>query len=553
MRQSLPKPSAGQVGRPAGAIRALLLLLVVVVWLAPMNVAAQTPVSTGPSVDPTLQQQANANPQQVFRVLVQRKDQTTTADDYFAASGYPKIADVSNVGFVARVPGKDIANLAQNPAVRSISLDAPVQATDHGDACTRPLGTCNLANLYAQAVGASGLWSEGVTGRRIGVAVVDSGVANLPDFRSSAGAGDGRLIAQVDLNSTTHDLADQFGHGTHLAGTIAGNSWWRHDQALQGQYVGVAPEANLIDVKVSDSQGMAYVSDVINGIDWVIAHRQADNIRVLNLSLQSTVPQSYLTSPFDAEVERAWFNGILVVASAGNGGPNSLFFPPANDPFVLTVGAADLMGTVSLSDDTVVSWSSYGTTQDGFAKPEVVAPGRYITAPLASSGATLAQDFPTQIVDGKYLTLSGTSMAAAVTSGIAALVFQAHPDWTNDQVKTVLGQTAEELGAASPAGGQVAPYPGQGHGEVNAQAAVAFRGSPSFANQGLTISSLLLGPNGATTYLNSTSSWSDSSWSDSSWSTSSWSTSSWSTSSWSDVAGSTSSWSDSATQPTPTR
>jgi serine protease AprX len=300
---------------------------------------------------------------------------------------------------------------------------------------------------------------------------------------------------------------------------------------MQGRYVGIEPEANLIDVKVADDNGQSYVSDVVTAIDWAIANRRTYNIRVMNLSLVSSVAESYRTSTLAAAVERAWFNGILVVVAAGNAGPNSVYYPPANDPFVITVGAADPLGTADRADDGMAPWSSYGTTQDGIIKPEVVAPGRMLAAPLASNSSKLALQFPDRIVDGEYLRMSGTSMAAPVVAGIAALAFQAHPEWTNDQVKWLLMQTATRLGGGS--------LPGQGAGEVDAAGVVRYAGAPGVANQGLVISEQLIGPNGATTYVNEPSS----TWSSSTWSSSTWSSSTWSSSTWSSANSSVSTWS----------
>ncbi len=249
------------------------------------------------------------------------------------------------------------------------------------------------------------------------------------------------------FNSTLRKTNDGNGHGTHVAGIIAGNNWQNGNvpSTVRGKYIGIAPEANIINIRVSDENGMSYVSDVIDAIEWVVTNRTAYNIRVMNLSLMSSVAESYKTSALAAAVEHAWFSGILVVVAAGNDGANTMQYPPANDPFVITVGAADPMNTVAQSDDTIAPWSSYGTTQDGVTKPDVVAPGRYMVAPLASTSAKLAVQDPTRIVDGTYLRLSGTSMAAPVVSGIAALAFQKHPEWTNDQVKWLLKNTATPL------------------------------------------------------------------------------------------------------------
>jgi serine protease AprX len=211
---------------------------------------------------------------------------------------------------------------------------------------------------------------------------------------------------------------------------------------------------------------------------------------------------------------------------------------------VVTVGAADPVGTVSRGDDGMASWSSYGLTQDLHSKPDVVAPGRYITAAMAADTAYLAQKMPDRIVDRHYLWLSGTSMAAPVVAGVAALIFQAHPEWTNDQVKWLLGQTATVLHSPAILGLVSTPLLGQGSGEVDAAAAVHYKVTPSRANQGLLINLQLTGPDSATHYTasSSSSSWSSSSWSSSSWSSSSWSSSSWSSSSWSSSSWSSAEW-----------
>ena len=499
--------------------------------------AATVEGASMPRVLPQLLKEAAARPAEPFRVIVTRLNRDTNADRAVAALGGRKIKEVAAEAFVAELPGAAVSVVGANPAVKYVAPDARMAATGTVDAS-------RLATLYDQAVHATALWSTSVkanvTGAGVGVAILDSGISGAADF-NSGGAGASRVIANVVFNAVAHvvgDTSDGYGHGTHVAGIVGGNSWWSGTAAVQGKYVGVAPNVSLLNVKVSDNAGLTYLSDVVNAVDWVVANRERFNIRVLNLSLISTVPESYKTSTLAAAVERAWFAGILVVVSAGNQGRDAMLYPPANDPFVVTVGAADPMGTASPSDDTVAPWSSYGVSQDGVSKPDVVAPGRYIVSNLASRVATLATQYPDRVVDGQYLRLSGTSMAAPVVAGIAALAFERHPEWTNDQVKWLLLATATRLGA----------LPGQGAGEADAAAVVDYRGTPGHANQGLAISEHLVGPGGARTYdsanaSSTTSSWSTSSWSTSSWSTANQSTSSWSTSSWSTSSWSTSSWS----------
>jgi serine protease AprX len=530
--------------------RVLPLLLVVLLLFGTMP----SPVAAAPDetrVLPQLQNEAAAQPAKTFRVIVTRNNRDTGADTAVAGRRGNKIKDLPHDAFVANLPGAAIAALGRNPAVKFIAPDAVMINTDTVD-------SSNLATLYPTTINAPSLWSSSesgssVTGKGIGVAVLDTGIAGRSDWNSASGTS--RIAKQVKFNSTASNLNDGFGHGTHVAGIIAGNS----GDPQKGKYIGIAPEATLINVKVSDDSGKSYVSDLVSALDWVIANRQTYNIRVVNLSMVSSVAESYLTSTLDAAVERAWFNGILVVVAAGNAGPGTVGYAPANDPFVVTVGAADPMDTQAQQDDTIAPWSSYGATQDGYVKPDIVAPGRYIVAPLASSGCTLAKLFPDRIVDGSYIRMSGTSMAAPVVAGLAALAFQAHPEWTNDQLKWLLLRTATPLGTTTttsstdPATGLsttlplFTPLPGQGAGEVNAAAVVRYRDTPGLANQGLAINQLLVGPNGATNYTNQpTGNWSTANWSTANWSTANWSTANWSTANWSTANWSTANWSSMA-------
>jgi serine protease AprX len=505
---------ANTAGRP-------LLLLLVLMLLAGITAQPVAAGSTESRVLPQLQRTAAAHPNQLFRVIVTRVNRNRAADSAVRTAQGRKVRDLFIDAFVANLPGAAIATLGQNPAIKFISYDARMLKLDGID-------SSQLATLYPGTVNAPGLWpptaGAGWTGANVGVAVLDTGInSSLPDFNDASGMS--RVAVSIKFSSNTNSLNDGSGHGTHVAGIVAGNSWYRADPTLQGKYIGIAPEAKLVNVKVSDDSGMSYLSDVVDAIEWVIANRQTYNIRAMNLSLISSVAESYLTSVLDAAVERAWFNGILVVAAAGNSGPDTMYYPPANDPFVVTVGAGDPMNTLTPNDDTLAPWSSYGTSQDGVTKPDVVAPGRYIVAPLASMSSTLATQFPDRIVDGAYIRMSGTSMATPVVVGVAALAFQAHPDWTNDQLKWLLLNTST-------------PLAGQGASEVNGAAVVSYSGTPGLANQGLTISELLIGPDGATTYTNqptgnwSTGNWSTGNWSTGNWSTGNWSTGNWSTSTW---------------------
>jgi serine protease AprX len=271
----------------------------------------------------------------------------------------------------------------------------------------------------------------------VAVAVIDTGIAgDLPDFQIPRGGS--RVIASAVTNPCARDANDHYGHGTHVAGLIAGNSLiynnWAH-----GKYMGVAPRANLVSVKVSDDDGNTTVLDVIYGIQFSVDHAADYGIRVINLSLSSTVAESYRTDPLDAAAESAWFSGLAVVTAAGNEGAanDGVTYAPANDPWVITAGALDDRGTFTRLDDVLASWSSRGLTQDGVRKPEVLAPGARIVSTLAPNS-----DFqhlcPECVVDSRYFRAGGTSMSAAVVSGAAALLFEEHPNWSPSQLKGAL-------------------------------------------------------------------------------------------------------------------
>ena len=221
---------------------------------------------------------------------------------------------------------------------------------------------------------------ESATGKGVGVAVIDTGIAGgLADFRNGDGSGS-RIVASAVTNPDATTAEDTYGHGTHVAGLLAGDSSARGaDDPLRGRYAGTAPDASLVSIKASDDHGDASVLDVIYGIEFAVEHKDEFNIRVLNLSLESTVAESYRTDPLDAAVEAAWFQGIVVVTAAGNRGSDSdaVDYAPGNDPYAISVGAVDDQGTKQTKDDLRADWSSRGTTQDGYAKPDLYAPGAH--------------------------------------------------------------------------------------------------------------------------------------------------------------------------------
>ena len=341
--------------------------------------------------------------------------------------------------------GSELSRLAADGGIAHISRDLPVVADM---AITNKVTRAD--KVWAGSRGLLGLLSQpAVTGSGIGVAVIDSGIAD------HAALG-GRVVARVNLVSEEPGVSgDPFGHGTHIAGIIGGSTTaaTRVTSAYAG---GSAPGVHFVDVRVLASNGAGYTSDVIAGIDWTIANAQRYGVRIINLSLGHPVAEPSATDPLCRAVARAVQAGIVVVASAGNNGRTAGGAPvlggvtsPGNSPLAITVGALDTVGTVDRSDDRVAPYSSRGPTKFDFAvKPDVVAPGGAIVS-LENPGSWLSTHYPSWHIAGSgrnaYYRLSGTSMSAAVVSGGVALLLDDDPRLTPAQVKIALQTGAQFL------------------------------------------------------------------------------------------------------------
>ncbi len=398
--------------------------------------AAGSGFALGPDVDPSVAAQiANGSAGATYHLLV-------FGSGLVAADGAAGVGAGDDLGAIGaegvEATGAQAAALAAQPGVEYVTADVPMVPTGTISAAGA-VSASSLSTTYPQVDGATGLWADGVTGSGVGIAVIDSGVTPRADF--------GDRLVQVRLpGQDASSLDDTVGHGSAVAGVAAGDS-------PDGQYVGVAPGSTVYAVDVARDGGV-YTSDVIAGLDWVLANAAQDDIRVVNLSLQQTVSSSYLTSPLDAAVELLWNAGIVVVASAGNLGPGSEDYAPANDPYLITVGASGDGGAAAGAGDALAGFSSYGTTPDGFAKPEIVAPGMHIVTPLPP-GSVIAQAAPdgylsTDPTDGLgYVRISGTSFAAPQVSGAAALLLQENPALDPDQVKWLLTQSERPVAGSN--------------------------------------------------------------------------------------------------------
>ncbi|TMC60369.1 MAG: peptidase S8 [Chloroflexi bacterium] len=313
-------------------------------------------------LDPALLAAIRANPNGVFRVIVRavasdskhlskhsNDDRTRGLEERVKNSHGMNVHGLPLIGgAAAKLPAAAIAVLSRDPFVSDIVLDRHMQGMGNPAAA--------LQSIYAQLVRAPDVWAQGNTGQGVGVAVVDSGVLPVDDLQLP----NSRLVATVDIVSGGTTPSDPGGHGTHVAGIVGGNG-----TATAGAWKGIAPSANIINVRVIDGNGNTNLSTVVRGIQWVVANRRAYNIKVMNLSLGGASTQSYRTDPLDSAVEMAWASGIFVVVAAGNSGPlPTTIASPGNDPFVVTVGALDDNGTLTTLDDTIAPFSSHGPNLD---------------------------------------------------------------------------------------------------------------------------------------------------------------------------------------------
>jgi len=335
----------------------------------------------------------------------------------------------------------------------------------------------NLSNPIAIDIGADVLHEtelpdgSNITGQGVTIAVLDSGIYFDNKVKEVLGKDlDDHYLGQVDFveyglceddgeqyyadsantiplycYSDEHESIDPYGHGSHVAGII----WSQIEDYATGVFMGIAPDANILSVRILDENGAGTYADAIEGLQYVVANKDALNIRVINMSLSAYASTPYFIDPLNRAVEQAWAAGLVVIAAAGNEGPDATTITvPGNDPYVITVGALNNQRTPGYwADDTLPTWSATGPTLDGFVKPDVLAPGANIISFLQNDDkgedvANLALMHPDYVRTNSLFRMNGTSMATAVVSGVAALMLQTNPSLTPDQVKFRLGYTA---------------------------------------------------------------------------------------------------------------
>ena len=511
--------------------RGLVLLLVLAAIVAfPATAAAK---NTSAFVPQGLMAHAQASPDSTFNVIVRGRagnNSASIAKDFGGVAGQVKRAFYSINGVAGSLTGAQLIKLASNNHVLAITPDVRLKTTDY-----------QSQEVWRDTTGVSSLWhTVGALGALLPapqaptIAIVDSGID-----QSKAGDFGTRVLAHVDFCSlcpagtTGQDLE---GHGTMVAGLAAGSS---------STYGGVAQNANLVDLRTAAADGGSRTSDVIAATDWILQNKDQYGIKVVNYSMRGANPTSFRYDPLDAAVESLWFHGVVVVAAVGNYGventPQKVQYSPGNDPFVISVGATSTNGTLSPKDDTLAPWSAYGHTLDGFVKPEISAPGRWMVGPVPA-GATLPTTEPDRVLAPGYMWMSGTSLAAPIVSGAAAQVLARHPSWTPDQVKGALMKTASKLPAVPGFAGGV--------GEVNAAAAAALNSPPNphakldaFVAPDANGNPSFNGDAWQQTVASQTD-WSETDWSETDWSETDWSETDWSETDWSESTFAQTDWSE---------
>jgi serine protease AprX len=366
-------------------------------------------------------------------------------------------------------------------------------------------------------IGARKLWDAGITGAGVNVAIIDTGIAPVPALTSP-----GKVVATIDFSNERDDPAmagrDGYGHGTHMAGIIAGRD---------GDFLGVAPDAGIVSVKVAGRDGVVSQDRMVDAVDWVVAHADSLGIDVLTVAFDSGLGTAHATDPLAAALDRAWDAGIVVVTAAGNRGADAAGLDsPANDPTLIAVGGVEAIG----NGFDVPAWASSG---DGVRNPDLAAPGAHIRS-LRAPGSAADIEHPEGFVDDARFVGSGSSQAAAVTAGGVALLLSARPALSPDAVKQLLVDSAQSIDAS-------ATIVGAGVLDLNAAVkATPVAPSPAAPTRSSAI------PVGAALPSWTGSSWTGSSWTGSSWTGSSWTGSSWTGSSWTGSSWTGSSWTGSS-------
>ena len=512
--------------------------------------------ATGPTMTSALMKKVQTHPNQTFKFIVlgTKGAKGTDLARVIGSGGFGKdVHAFSSIpGVSATISGAQLQRLAlmYPKLLQSITLDKPVQTAGYQD-----------AQMWTDSADISPLWNAfdpntgDVTGpapQAPAIAFIDSGInaSDAADFGtrvianvafcslctngngtggSSSDAPGQQGIVGNSGDAPGHSTYDREGHGTMVAGIAAGSN---------PAYPGVAQNAPIVNVRVANKDGESMESDVIAACDWILANKDTYGIKVVNISMAGSSPASFRYDPLDQAVERLWFAGVTVVAASGNFGTGSavdMSAAPGNDPFIITVGALDQNQTSDPSDDTVAPWSAYGFTADGFSKPDIAAPGRFMIMPVPM-GSTIPTAVPDRVVAPGYMWMSGTSFAAPVVAGAAAQILALHPDWTPDQVKGALMLTANYMPNVN--------WQSAGVGAVDGAAAATLPFAPPNPNENLdkfvstdsTTGKPLFNSAAWASAVSSNAAWSSAAWSSAAWASAAWASAAWASAAWSSAA-----------------
>jgi len=495
--------------------------------------------ANGPAMTSSLISRVNAHPNQVFKFIVLGQNGAKSSQiAKVIGNGYGQTVQAykSIPGVTATITGAQLKRLAATypNLLQSVTLDKPVKTADYQNAQMWPT-TADVTPLWNSTDPNTGAIT-GPAPQAPAIAFIDSGIdaTDTADFGSRVVANVSFCSLCTDSNAeSTSSLGpvndDQEGHGTMVAGIAAGSS---------SSYPGVAQNAPIVSVRVANSAGESMESDVIAACDWILANKATYGIKVVNISMAGSTPTSFRFDPLDQAVERLWFAGITVVGASGNFGDGSavdMSAAPGNDPFIITVGAVDQNQTSDPTDDTVAPWSAYGFTADGFSKPDMVAPGRFMVMPVPM-GTTIPDTVPDRVVAPGYMWMSGTSFASPVVAGAAAQILALHPDWTPDEVKGALMLTAAYLPNVD--------WQAAGVGEVDVASAAALDFTPPNPNENL---DAFVSNNPSTgqpvfnsaawaSAVASSAAWSSAAWSSAAWASAAWASAAWASAAWSSAA-----------------
>jgi serine protease AprX len=363
---------------------------------------------------PVIQSKLNSNNNDILPIIISYKNTKNMAEGKVSSLSNKMNYELPIVnGYACDMSLAAILEINADPNVEYISYDTRVFA---------------VMDIARETVGADQMFKSGHSGKGITVAIIDTGVSPHNDLIYPTN----RIVGFKDfINEETRPYDDN-GHGTHCAGILGANGY-----SSKGRYRGIAPEVNILSIKVLDEKGNGKTSDILSAVQWIIDSKEVYKTKIVNFSLGAIAQYRERKDPLVKAANRAIDSGMVVVAAVGNSGPmRNTILSPATSRYVISVGALDNNGTPDTNDDFIASFSSRGPTIDRIRKPDLIAPGVDITS-LSHKNLK------------NYTSLSGTSMAAPIVSGAAALLLNINPNYNHFDIKKILTGSCSKIKASS--------------------------------------------------------------------------------------------------------